>query len=166
MFKLKVDHCEREHGENEILDEKNKILDFNLVNRCVCEHEKRYEKVYTDFPFEKKEKIYLYNNTTTTFTIAYVPNAYAPAVNTIKLETPLVKMPRYITTLKCGEYAVVKKEKENRYDDLVEKISEGAYEESAKRADDDEAFYYISINEFLPQKDDRKVLRISKERRS
>jgi hypothetical protein len=166
MLKINVDRCEREHDEEDkILEEKDKILDFNLVHRCVCEHKTRYERVYTNFFFEKKKKIYLYNNTLTTFTIAYVPDAYAPAVNTIKLETPLVRMTRKITTLRCGEYVVIKKEKENRYSDLVDKISEGEYEEREKtQKSNDEAFYYISINEFVPQKDDRKIVRIWEEK--
>jgi hypothetical protein len=161
---LKLNMCEREHDEEVVEDAKDKILDFNLVYRCVCEHKRRYERVYTNFFFEKKKKIYLYNNTHTTFTIAYVTNAYAPLVNIIKLETPLVKMPRKITTFSCGEYAVIKKVKENRYSDLIAKISEGEYEEREKRPNDDEAFYYMSINEFLPQKDDRKVVRIWEEK--
>jgi hypothetical protein len=170
MLKLNVDRCEREHDEKDkILDEKDKILDFNLVNRCVCEHrrvaysvnaKKHYERVYTNFSFEKKKRIYLYNNTLTTFTIAYVPDAYATAINTIKLETPLVRMSRKIATLRCGEYVVIKKKKENKYSKLVDKISEGEYEEREKKNNDDETFYYISINEFVTQKDDREVVRI------
>jgi hypothetical protein len=60
---------------------------------------------------------------------------------------------------------VIKKEKENRYSDLVDKISEGEYEEREKtQKSNDEAFYYISINEFVPQKDDRKIVRIWEEK--
>ena len=102
----------------------------------------------------------MYNNTLTTFTIAYVPDAYATAINTIKLETPLVRMSRKIATLRCGEYVVIKKKKENKYSKLVDKISEGEYEEREKKNNDDETFYYISINEFVTQKDDREVVRI------
>jgi hypothetical protein len=151
MLKLNVDRCEREHDDEEShVDEKDKILEFNLVHRCVCEHKrvaytanvkhedetKHYETVYTNFPFEKKKKIYLYNNTLTTFSIAYVPDTYAPAINTIKLETSLVKMPRIITTLRFGEYVVIKKKKENKYSELVDKISEGEYEEREKKNND------------------------------
>jgi hypothetical protein len=90
---------------------------------------KYYETVYTNFPFDfKKNKIYLYNNTLTTFLVAYVPDADYPMENTIKLQTTYVQETRNITTLKFGEYLVIKKKKENKYSDFVHTISEGEYE--------------------------------------
>jgi hypothetical protein len=63
--------------------------------------------------------------------------------------------------LKCGEYLVIKKKKDNKYSDFVHTISEGEYEVREGKKNEEETFYNISINEFDEhQKDDRTVTRI------
>jgi hypothetical protein len=58
------------------------------MNAKQSNEKKYYETVRTNFPFDlKKKEIYLYNNTLTTFTVAYVPDADVPMENTIKLQT-------------------------------------------------------------------------------
>ena len=147
------------------------MLKYNLVRRCVCERKciaytmnakksdekKYYQTVYTNFPFGRdKKQIYLYNNTTTTFRVAYVSDADHPLENTIKLQTTYVlQEPQYITTLRFGEYLKITKMRANKYSQFVDHISEGEYEVREEKKIKGDAFYYIHINEFLEQEDDR-----------
>jgi hypothetical protein len=132
------------------------------MNAKQKDEKKYHEIVYTSFPYDvEKKKIYLYNNTLTTFIIAYVPDADYPMLNTIKLQTTYVEEIHKIGQLKCGEYLVIKKIKENKYSDFVHTISESENEVRERKKHDDEPFYNISVNEFDEcQKDDRVVTRI------
>jgi hypothetical protein len=100
------------------------------MNAKKSDEKKYYQTVYTNFPFGRdKKQIYLYNNTTTTFRVAYVSDADHPLENTIKLQTTYVlQEPQYITTLRCGEYLKITKMKANKYSQFVDHISEGEYE--------------------------------------